>query len=193
VSSSRREVLATVGLALLLLPLCLAAWYVSAGPVGWLPAQLAAPAISVAGGKVLRVETMQRQVAYEVAIEGPYRPGGAPRAEARVEVQAGTYTFGIAVFMALALAARGWRRPRRLALGIAILLPLPAFGIAMDVLQQLGASPQVGALLAWTPFMREVIALGYQAGSLLLPTLAPIVAWLALLADGWRPRVFSGT
>jgi hypothetical protein len=180
---ARREVLQTVGLALLLLPLCLAAWYVAAGAIGWLPARLAAPAIGAAAGRVVAVEPGHRTVAYVVEVEGPYRPGGAARAEARLDVPAATYTFGIAIFTALALAARGWRQPARFAIGVAILLPLPTFGIAFDAMRQLGSAPQIAPLLAWGGGTREAIALGYQVGSLLLPTLAPIAAWLALFPE----------
>jgi len=185
-NAARREVLATAGRALLWLPLCLAAWYFAAAAIGWLPARLAAPVISMAAGKVTQVEPGQRMVAYTVKVEGPYRPGGSAEAEVRVEVHAATYTFGVAVFAALALAARGWRHPARFALGLAILLPLPAFGIAFDALRQLGASPELNTLLGWKGGTREAIALGYQVGSLLLPTLAPVIAWLALFPAAWK-------
>jgi hypothetical protein len=128
----------------------------------------------------------EREVSYVIEVEGPYRPGGAQRAEARVDVRATTYTFGIAVFTALALAVRGWRRPARFAAGIAIMLALPAFGIAADALLQMGKSPQVNALLGWSAVTREAIAFSYQVGSLLLPTLAPIVVWLVLYGEAWR-------
>jgi hypothetical protein len=183
--AARREVLATAGRALLWLPACLAVWYFAVAPIGWLPSRLAAPLISMAAGKITQVETSQRTVTYAVRLEGPYRPGGSLEAETRVEVHAATYTFGVAVFTALALAARGWRRPARLALGLAILLPLPAFGIAFDGLRQLAGSPELAALLQWQGATREAIALGYQVGSLLLPTLAPIIAWLALFPAAW--------
>jgi hypothetical protein len=188
-NAARREVLATAGRALLWLPLCLAAWYIAAGAFGWLPARIAAPAIGAVAGKVTQVEIEQRSVTYAVEVEGPYRPGGSPRAEARVDVPAATYTFGAGIFAALALAARGWRQPARLVLGLAILLPLPAFGIAFDALRQLGTSPQLGSLLAWGPATREGIALGYQVGSLLLPTLAPIAVWLVLFPGAWQRPV----
>jgi hypothetical protein len=183
---ARREVLAMAGRALLWLTVCLAGWYFAVAAIGWLPAQLAAPVISAAAGKVTQVELAQRMAAYTVKVEGPYRPGGSSEAEVRVEVHAATYTFGVAVFAALALAARGWRQPARFALGLVILLPLPVFGIAFDALRQLGASPELATLLAWKGATREAIALGYQTGSLLLPTLAPVVAWLALFPGAWR-------
>ena len=185
--AARREVLRTVGVALLLLPLCLAAWYFAAALFNWLPSRIASPAIGAMAGQVTRFEFAQRSVAYTVRVEAPYRPGGSPTAEARVEVPAATYTFGIAIFLALALATKGWRQPARLALGIAILLPLPAVGIAFDALRQLGATPELAPLLAWGGGKREAIALGYQVGSLLLPTLAPIATWLALFWFTGRP------
>jgi hypothetical protein len=185
-NAPRREVLATAGRALLWLPPCLAAWFFAAGAFGWLPARIAAPAIGAVAGRVTQVEVGQRTVTYAVEVEGPYRLGGSPRAEARIDVPAATYTFGAGIFAALALAARGWRQPARLALGLAILLPLPAFGIAFDALRQLGSSPELASLLAWGAGKREAIALGYQVGSLLLPTLAPIAAWLALFPAAWR-------
>ena len=181
---SRRDVWRVFGLALALLPVCLAAWYFAAGVIGWLPARLASPAIGAAAGKVVRIEPLQRNVAYVVEVEGPYKPGTTNRAEARVEVPVATYTYGIALFLALALAVRGWRHPARLAGGLGVLLVLPTFGVTFDALRQLGSAPDLAPLLAWKPTAREAIALGYQVGSLLLPTLAPIIAWLVLF-DKW--------
>jgi hypothetical protein len=183
---ARRDVLRTFGIALLLLPFCLAAWYFARDAAGWLPARLAAPAIGVAAGKVQKVEKTARGVGYQVEVEGRYRPGGTPRAEVNVDVLAANYTFGIAIFTALALAVRGWRRPGRFAIGLAILMVLPAFGITFEALRHLGASPDLAPLLGWGAAKREAIALGYQVGSLLLPTLAPIAAWLALYPEVWR-------
>ena len=192
-SPSRRDVLRVFGLALALLPVCLAAWYFASGPVGWLPTRLASAAIGSSAGKVVRIEGAQRNVAYVVEVEGPYRPGSSQRAEARVEVPIGTYTYGIALFAALALAVRGWRRPARLAIGAAILLVLPTVGITFDALRQLGSAPDLAPLLGWKGGTREAIALGYQVGSLLLPTLAPIITWLVLYPEmGLRQNEIVG-
>jgi len=182
----RREALVLVGVALLWLPLCLAAWYVAAGVIGWLPARLASPLVASAAGRVTEVQLSHRAASYLVEVEGPYRPGGTPRAEARIDVPVATFTFGVAIFAALALAARGWRQPGRVALGIAILLPLPAWGVTFDALRQLGGAPELAPLLGWKGGAREAIALGYQVGSLLLPTLGPIAVWLALFPAAWK-------
>ncbi len=98
------------------------------------------------------------------------------------------FTFGLALFMALVLAAgRPWRPAAWLA-GGAVLVVLPAWGIAFDALRQLAGVPQVAPLLGWTPLAREAIAFGHQVGSLLLPTLAPVALWVALDPRFGRPR-----
>ena len=185
-NAARRDVLRTFAIALLLLPLCLGAWYLARDAFNWLPTRLAAPAIGMASGVVQRVEKTPRGVGYVIEVEGKYRPGGTPRAEVKVDVPAANYTFGVAIFTALALAVRGWRRPGRFAMGVAILLALPAFGITFEALRHLGASPELAALIDWGGGKREAIALGYQVGSLLLPTLGPIAAWLALFPEVWK-------
>jgi len=45
----------------------------------------------------------------------------------------------------------------------------------------------LGPVLAWPPALREAVAFGYQAGSLLLPTLGPVALWVAL-----NPQVTRG-
>lgn len=184
--NQRREAVATILRALLWLAPCFLAWSLASAAIAWLPGKIAAAAIEPAAGALARSTVGERAVVYSLEIEGPYRRGGPERAEATVQVPAATYTFGIAVFAALAFAARGWRVPVRVALGAALLLPLPAVGIAFDALQQLASVPELADVLGWTAATREAIALGYQTGALLLPTLAPVVAWLALFPGVWR-------
>jgi hypothetical protein len=63
---------------------------------------------------------------------------------------------------------------------VAVLLPFQAWGIAFDFLAQIArlgsdASAQAG-LSGWR---LEGVALGYQVGSLLFPSLMPVVLWAA--------------
>lgn len=188
----RRRVLVTVGIALMLLPVFLAGWYAAAAPVGWIAGKLAMPIIRIASEGAPTVELKGRDLLYTVKLEMPYRPGGVPRVAADIEVNASKFTYGIALFLALALAAKESRRPLGIAIGAAILLVLPAFGIAFDALKQMGAAPDLLPFLAWGSGKREAIALGYQVGTLLLPTLAPVAIWLVLGRDAWIPRAFAG-
>jgi hypothetical protein len=93
------------------------------------------------------------------------------------EVRALTYTWGLALFVALSLAARA--RAWTFAAGIALLLPLQAWSIAFDLLMQVGIRlrPDLALQTGLSSGQREFIALGYQLGALILPSLAPVMLW----------------
>jgi hypothetical protein len=97
-------------------------------------------------------------------------------------VNARAYSYGLALFAALCLAT-GWRRRwMGLAAGFAALLLVAAGGVLFDLLQQVfitQAALSAGLFLP-TDLERNIIALTYQAGAILLPTAAPIVAWGAV-------------
>ena len=92
------------------------------------------------------------------------------------------YTYGLPLFAALLLASGDARRWRKLMLGAVALIPFQAWGICFDLLKQVAitAGPLVAAQAGFSPWQREIIALGYQLGWLILPTVAPIALWLAL-------------
>ena len=185
----RRAALALFGRALLWLPACLVAWYLVAPATTWFAANLARPAVRMAAGPVTELRLAGRDVSLAVSLDEPYVSGRDSRqAVVDLEVKASAYTFGIALFLALALAARESRRIVPIALGVLVLAVLPAWSIAFDVLRQLAADPQLAPFLAWNGAAREIVALGYQVGSLLLPTLAPVVLWLALTRPMWMPE-----
>jgi hypothetical protein len=96
-----------------------------------------------------------------------------------VDVNPLIYTYGLALFLALMLGARA--RWTRVLLGAAILLPFQGWGVAFDFLAQVGAKmgPQVAAQ-AGLLGAREAIALAYQLGNLVFPSVVPVVVWVAL-------------
>jgi len=93
------------------------------------------------------------------------------------EVNPLLYTYGLAFFFALMLAvrARWWK----ILVGAAMLLPFQSWGIAFDLLAQVGIrlGPDVSAQAGLLGWRREAIALCYQIGSLILPSLMPVVFW----------------
>ncbi|MBK7661475.1 MAG: hypothetical protein IPJ28_21205 [Betaproteobacteria bacterium] len=187
--ASRREVLGLALRALGWLPLTLAAWYFASAALAWVPAKLAAPALGLAGVEVRSVTLADGVAAFGARLVPPYRPGIAQveSVAVDVDVKTRTFTFGIALFVALTLATgRPWRA-RAVAIGAAVTIALPAWSIAFDALRQLASVAALGPVLAWPPAVREGIAFGYQLGSLLLPTLAPVIAWIAL-----NPRLTRG-
>lgn len=102
--------------------------------------------------------------------------GAAPGQVALLSPEANflPYGYGLPLLVALLLAARAGRLPARIALGAAALLPFQVLGVCLDWLKQLaigmGAAPFSAA-------ERELIAFGYQMGSLVLPALVPVLLW----------------
>ena len=114
------------------------------------------------------------------------------------EVNPLLYTYGLALYAALMLAC-GWRWGA-LAAGAALLLVFQGWGIAFDFLAQLAVNqgPEVALQAGLADWRREVIALGYQLGAILFPSLAPVILWAAFnrtfigQATG-RPAAFRST
>ena len=83
----------------------------------------------------------------------------------------------MAFFVALMLAARApwWK----ILAGAALLLPFQGWGMAFDFLAQVGVrlGPEVAAQAGLAGWRTEAIALGYQVGALILPSLVPVVLW----------------
>lgn len=118
-------------------------------------------------------------------------------AEITVDANPARYAYGLPMLIALLLAARGPRRLPRALGGYVLLLPVQAFSLTMYVLMQMVLYAQASArMLRVEPWQVEAIVYGYQIGSLVLPTLAPILLWLWLdrqfFADvvvrGWRQK-----
>ena len=117
----------------------------------------------------------------ETAIAVPVPESGNRLAEITIDANPGRYAYGLPIFIALLLAARGPKRLSRALGGYALLLPVQAFSLTMYVLMQLVLYAQVSArVLRAAQWQVEAIVYGYQVGSLVLPTLAPILLWLWL-------------
>ena len=115
----------------------------------------------------------------------PVPSAGGRRAEVTIDVNPARYAYGLPIFLALLLAARGTGRLMRGVVGYLVLLPAQAFSLSMYALMQLVLAAQVNArLLRIAPWQLELLVYGYQVGSLVVPTLAPILVWL------WLDRQF---
>ncbi|MEO5749877.1 MAG: exosortase H-associated membrane protein [Usitatibacter sp.] len=184
---ARRQVFLVAGRALLMLPVFMALWYFAGTPLTWVPAVGATPILRAISGGSVAMHQKGRDVTYTVKLEMPYRPGVTPRVAVDVEVAAAKFTYGIALFLALCLAAKESHNGVGIVVGSAVLLVLPMVGIAFDALKQLAVTPGMLTFLMWGRGTGEGVALGYQVGTLLLPTLAPVVIWLGLARKLWAP------
>ena len=171
--------------AALLLPVCLALWY-------WKAEWFNSPAAIVSGwimrglfpGWVEAVEWSQRTISLVTTLRVPMVAGVKEGQYAVMVAESNPmlYGYGLPLFAALLLASGEARRWRKLMLGALVLIPFQAWGICFDLLKQVAivAGPVVAAQTGISPWQREIIAVGYQVGTLILPTVAPIALWLAL-------------
>lgn len=130
----------------------------------------------------------------------PVPSAGGRRAEVTIDVNPARYAYGLPIFLALLLAARGTGRLMRGVVGYLVLLPAQAFSLSMYALMQLVLAAQVNArLLRIAPWQLELLVYGYQVGSLVVPTLAPILVWLWLdrqfvakvVVPAWKPSALA--
>ena len=100
------------------------------------------------------------------------------------EINAMKYGYGIALFTAMLLATpdKISNKLQNLYIGILILLIVQVWGVTFDVLQTLTFKLGMGIAetLNTTAFTRELIALGYQMGYLILPAITPILLWFSM-------------
>ena len=118
---------------------------------------------------------------------------GQGQAELIIEVDPARSAYGLPLFFALLFAAYGHHLFRRALAGYVLLLIPQSFSLILDILKQIivaGGNPAYLGVASW---QLEGIALGFQFGSLVLPTLAPVALWLwldrdffeAMLTDKW--------
>jgi hypothetical protein len=178
---SRSSVFAFLGRTLLAFPVALALWYLASPWLDALAANVARPAIAVMSGGTVAPPAMRERTYFKIRLQAPYAGARtAPPVEAEADVNVSLYTFGIALFAALSAAAAFSRRALPVAVGLAVLALLPAWGVAFDVMKQLATTRELAPYLGFSEATRAAIALAFQVGSLLMPTLAPVALWVAL-------------
>lgn len=164
--------------ALLWLPACFAVWYLSAPWHASLAGLLARLVLGVYhDGLVTAIEQPGLNLAFVTNLVVHPVPG--QDAILVPEVNPLLYTYGLPFFAALMLATRS--RVWMLAAGACALLPFQAWGIAFDFLVQVGMKlgPEVATQAGVTGWQREAVAIGYQLGTLILPSLVPVLLWAA--------------
>lgn len=158
---------------ILWLPPCFAAWYFSAKYHAAIAGELALLLVDqFKSGIVSALEHPGFDLVFVTTIEIHPEPGQT--AVLLPEVNPLLYTYGLAFFLALMLAARaGWWK---ILIGTIVLLPFQSWGIAFDFLVQVGVKlgPEISAQAGLSGWRSEVIALGYQIGNLIFPSLIPL-------------------
>ena len=166
-----------VTIALLWLPVTFVIWYVAAPALLWPVRMLAAGIASTALGDLVRsVASDGATLTFLTSL----RPGRADASGiVSVDVNMLLYAFGLPLFAALTLAA-GRRRATAMLIGYVALVPFITGGVLADFLKNIAitASPLIASQAGFSALQREMIAFAYQFGSLIVPTVAPAVAWV---------------
>ncbi len=117
---------------------------------------------------------------------GGTAPAGA-QGQLTFAINALKYTYGWPLLLALTLAAPTaiGEKLYRAVMGGLLLLPVPVWGVTGEALKVLvfDMNPAIADQMGATPLTRELLALAYQLGYLILPAVTPILIWAALHRD----------
>jgi hypothetical protein len=166
------------------LPPAFAVWYFAGPILMWPVAAIVEFVARVGFSDLVRgVEQSGATLVFATTLK-PGAPG-ASTGQITVDVDMLLYAFGMPLYAALAQAARepGW--PRRMLAGYALLVPFAAWGALADFLKivAIGSGPVIASQTGFVAWQREAIAVGYQFGSLVFPTVVPAVAWVLAHRD----------
>jgi hypothetical protein len=165
-----------VARVLLLLTPCFAAWFLAAP---WHTAIVAPLALQFVEpwrmGLVAALERNGYMLSFVTSLEAV--TSGTQVGFVVADVNPLVYTYGLALFLCLMLAtgARAWK----IVAGAAVLLLFQAASVAFDFLVQVAilSGPEVASRTGLARWQREAIALGYQFGTLIVPSLVPVLLW----------------
>jgi hypothetical protein len=186
-----RFLFASVGLFVVLL----VGWYLIAG---WLTAPLAPLAKRIVDlwvpGLILAVQRPPDSAIFEFVTTLRSQNAAGQIQRFVVNVNPLVYGYGLPLFFALMLASRAKGLVWKLPLGAVILLIPQLWGVSFDFMLNTITQVPRAALLELNLFgwKRELIGLGYQLGSLILPIVTPVVLWFLMNRTFVYAVVFSG-
>lgn len=106
------------------------------------------------------------------------------RVELVVDINPLIYGYSLPLLAGLILVTPLRKRDKLLQflVGYLVLLPQQVYGVSVDLLQKLVflGTPESAALVLSYGISKDVLALAYQFGYLLLPPVLPILTWLAM-------------
>jgi len=169
---------------LLWLPLAFGGWFLfailMATPVAWL-SELALPALFPDLFAGVERHGYLLDIVTRISPPAEYSQGRA--GELAFGVNPMIYGYGIPLFTALVLATAeedGFRHGWIWIGGMVVLVLVQGFGVTLEALKVVlfGLGPAASGQAGFSPWQRELVALGYQLGTLVLPAMTPVALWL---------------
>jgi len=165
------------------LPLTFVAWYFLTPAILYIVAMLTKSILMlIASHAIVDIESQNRVL--EVITQFASSNKGMDAGALTFSVNAMKYGYGLAVFTAMILASpdKLSSKLQNFYIGALILIIVQVWGVTFDILItfvfKLGRG--IGETMGTTEFTREVIALCYQMGYLILPSVTPILLWFTM-------------
>jgi|GEM_PF-3145509 len=176
---SRSPIYAFVLAVLVWLPPLYAVWYLAA------PYHLA-PSVMVVDQVFtwLWPEVIRKigLVGHQVLVITGLVSGGNQGASLALELTPLQYSYSYVLFAGLVLATPSSSKFERLMFGFLILFVAQLWSLGFDVLKALvfDVGKPFEAHAAFSQYQREIVALGYQFGKLMLPAILPVIIWVGM-------------
>ncbi len=174
------------------LALCLFVWYALAPAITWPLAVLGDLLLGLLfSEQIAAVELLGSQLDVVTRIPLPAEvisqyPAGMA-GDLVVSINPLIYSYGLPLFSALVLATPGGEsmKWRQWLIGLPLLLCGQLWGFTMDILKTLlfSLGPETAAHFSMSALQLEALALGYQLGTLILPSVLPLAIWIVLNRD----------
>ncbi len=169
---------------LLLLPVCLAGWYWLLIPLNTPLAWVSDLILTSLWGNVIEViQLIGHQLDVTTLLAPPGQPNNT-RATVILEVNPLLYSYSLPFAAALILATPAAWVKKIIALLIAyvVLLLIQSWGVCFYITKSLifEHGPEINARLNFSVLAQALVGIAYQFGSLILPSLSPIVIWITL-------------
>ncbi|MEJ2619899.1 MAG: hypothetical protein P8163_06450 [Candidatus Thiodiazotropha sp.] len=172
------------------LPVCLAGWYFLAPSLVWPVGLLSDWILSVLFPHIFQgVEQQGDHLDFvtRLSIPAALLKGQPPGVSGDLvfTVNPLLYSYGLPLYTALSIATPGDPKNEDMKWnkwlwGVPLLLLFQVWGVCFDSLKTLlfNLGPEISTQLAFAPLAIDGVALGYQLGYLILPSVLPLVIWV---------------
>jgi len=173
----------------LLLPFCYFGWYYIADSLTLLTGYLTETLINTLFTELIstiEINHTQLDIIVNVTLPKAQVPTGM-LPEIVISINPLIYSYGLPVSIALILASpfQAWKTFASLILMPFLLLPIQLWGVCFELMKTLFLQypKEFTSHIMLYPWQNDMIAVAYQLGALVLPSVAPIIFWIILYKE----------